>query len=129
MLELWGQGQTYEELHEAVRSVPASVTHPHFVIDKSFRVYVETFCKTISHEEKVDKIEVKINLLLSRLLLFVTFVWQSFSYLPVEGPVSLTNPDVKLYLLEYYGLDPNNIPEEPYQMFFGRWVSHNITAL
>jgi hypothetical protein len=24
--------------------------------------------------------------------------------------------------VEYYGLDSNNIPEKPYDLFFGRWV-------
>ncbi|KAF4517753.1 hypothetical protein B566_EDAN002958 [Ephemera danica] len=70
ILELWGQGNSYNELHE-----------------------------------------------------------NTFSYLPIEGPVSLNNPDVKLYLLEYYGLDPNNIPEEPYQLFFGRWIADGQRSL
>lgn len=38
------------------------------------------------------------------------------------GPVNLKNPDVKLWFMEYYGLDPNRIPEKPYLFFFGRWV-------
>jgi tRNA (guanine10-N2)-methyltransferase len=40
----------------------------------------------------------------------------------VEGPVKLKNPDVCLQLVEYYGLDSNNVPEKPYDLFFGRWV-------
>jgi tRNA (guanine10-N2)-methyltransferase len=36
--------------------------------------------------------------------------------------VKLKNPDVCLQLVEYYGLDSNNIPEKPYDLFFGRWV-------
>lgn len=47
---------------------------------------------------------------------------KSFSYLPFEGQVKLTNPDITLYYIEYYGLNPNSIPEEPYEYFFGRWV-------
>lgn len=48
---------------------------------------------------------------------------KSFSYLPIAGPVNLKNPDVKLWFMEYYGLEPNNIPDLPYHYYFGRWVS------
>ncbi|CAK1579047.1 unnamed protein product [Parnassius mnemosyne] len=71
---------------------------------KSFKVDVETFCKHFSMREKVDKIE-------------------NFSYLPLEGPVKLKNPDITLSYLEFYGVDPNNVPEQPYDVFFGRWIA------
>ncbi|KAJ0177612.1 hypothetical protein K1T71_006485 [Dendrolimus kikuchii] len=70
---------------------------------KTFKVDVETFCKHYTMTEKVKKIE-------------------GFSYLPLEGPVQLKNPDVTLSYIEFYGTDPNNVPEEPYDVFFGRWV-------
>jgi len=54
---------------------------------------------------------------------------KSFSYLPFEGPVKLKNPDITLYYIEYYGLNPNDIPEEPHEYFFGRWVSNVIVYL
>lgn len=59
----------------------------------------------------------------------ITFVEKSFSYLPFEGPVKLKNPDYTLYYIEYYGLNPNNIPEKPYDHFFGKWVSNSIRCL
>lgn len=40
----------------------------------------------------------------------------------MEGSVRLNNPDTTFYYIEFYGLDPNNIPKEPYELFFGRWV-------
>lgn len=43
--------------------------------------------------------------------------------MPFDGSVSLKNPDVDVMLLEYYGLDQNNIPEKPYDVFIGRRVS------
>ena len=36
--------------------------------------------------------------------------------------MKLKNPDVCLQLVEYYGLDSNNVPEKLYVLFFGRWV-------
>lgn len=38
----------------------------------------------------------------------------------------MKNPDITLYYIEYYGLDPNSIPIQPYEYFFGRWVSSMI---
>ena len=40
-------------------------------------------------------------------------------YVPFEGRVSLTNPDVMFSLIEFWGLDHNNLPPEPLQVFFG----------
>lgn len=36
----------------------------------------------------------------------------------------LNNPDTTLCYVEFYGLNPNDIPEQPYELFFGRWVSY-----
>lgn len=73
-------------------------------IKRSFKIDVETFCKHFSMKEKVDKIE-------------------GFHYLPLEGQVKLNNPDVTLSYIEFYGTDPNNVPDKPYDVFFGRWVA------
>lgn len=43
--------------------------------------------------------------------------------MPFKGSVSLKNPEVDIMFLEYYGLDPNNIPETPHDVFVGRRVS------
>lgn len=43
-------------------------------------------------------------------------------YLPFEGTVSLKNPQHIFCLLEDYGTDPNDIPEQPNHVYFGRWV-------
>ncbi|XP_046396583.1 tRNA (guanine(10)-N2)-methyltransferase homolog [Ischnura elegans] len=102
-VELWARAKTRDGLHEEMKAFPSERTSSYFSADKSFRVTVETFCKTISQKEKVEKIE-------------------EFSYLPIEGPVNLSDPDVILHLIEYYGMEPNNIPEKPYDLFFGRWV-------
>ncbi|XP_021925227.1 tRNA (guanine(10)-N2)-methyltransferase homolog isoform X2 [Zootermopsis nevadensis] len=103
-MELWAQAKTEEELHKNVRSYPMELMKPYFKPDLSFKISVETFCNRQSQAEKVTKIE-------------------SFSYLPLEGPVKLNDPDVCLQLLEYYGLDSNHIPEKPYNLFFGRWIA------
>ena len=35
----------------------------------------------------------------------------------------LNNPDTTLCYVEFYGLNPNDIPEQPYELFFGRWIT------
>lgn len=40
--------------------------------------------------------------------------------------MKLKDPDVCLMYIEYYGTNPNNPPEKPYSVFFGRWVSKDF---
>ncbi|XP_011146251.1 tRNA (guanine(10)-N2)-methyltransferase homolog [Harpegnathos saltator] len=103
-LELWAQGKQTEDLHNSLKAYTAENSKTFIGDKRSFKIIVETFCKHFSQCEKVNKIE-------------------SFSYLPLEGPVKLKNPDFTLYYIEYYGLDPNSIPEKPYDYFFGRWIA------
>ncbi|XP_025991723.1 tRNA (guanine(10)-N2)-methyltransferase homolog isoform X1 [Solenopsis invicta] len=104
-LELWGQGKQNEDLHSSLKTY--SIKNSEAMArnkKKSFKIVVETFCKHFSQHEKINKIE-------------------SFSYLPLEGSVKLKNPDITLCYIEYYGLNPNDIPEEPHEYFFGRWIA------
>lgn len=50
------------------------------------------------------------------------FYDQAMDYLPFEGTVSLKSPQHIFCLMEDYGNDPNNIPEHPDYIYFGRWV-------
>lgn len=103
IIELWGFGATAEELHQRVCSYPQEIIESCLDINSSFCVKVETFGKTFSMKEKVSKIE-------------------SFNYLPAQGPVKLKDPDVSLFYIEYYGLEPLKAPKEAYNYFFGVWV-------
>ncbi|KZC04190.1 tRNA (guanine(10)-N2)-methyltransferase like protein [Dufourea novaeangliae] len=103
-MELWANSTDYENLHNKLKNYPVAEIKKHVGPQKSFKVTVETFCKHFSQSEKVNKIE-------------------SFSYLPLEGPVKLNNPDTTLYYVEFYGLNPNDIPDKPYELFFGRWIT------
>lgn len=53
-----GQGETEEELHASVKSFPLEFIQPHITRDKTFKVRVETFNKTLKNAEKLKKIEV-----------------------------------------------------------------------
>ena len=105
-IELWAVADTEDQLHdrlrERLRDRPDTML-PHFGVETSFKVNVECFNRTLSHEAKVARVE-------------------SFDYLPLEGPVRLKRPDLRLDAIEYYGLDPNRVPARPLRLYFGRWL-------
>ncbi|CAH0723983.1 unnamed protein product, partial [Brenthis ino] len=121
-IELWSRAKTEDCLHDNLKRAIENVSGKWIEMSgdahicpkelllackdkkKSFKVEVETFCKHFTMKEKVDKIE-------------------KFSYLPLGGPVKLKNPDITLAYLEFYGVDPNNVPDQPHDLFFGKWVA------
>ncbi|KAE8744251.1 hypothetical protein FOCC_FOCC009171 [Frankliniella occidentalis] len=103
VIDLWAHSDCIEDLHKQLKKLDHDFYKPYFQPHLSFKVEVETFSNHLSMAERVEKIE-------------------SFSYLPLAGPVNLKNPDVKLWFMEYYGLEPNNIPDKPYLYYFGRWM-------
>lgn len=123
-IELWSRAKSIDQLHINLRKSLQNTTSkwifenvecaehicPKELIDvccspnSSFKIEVETFCKHFSIQEKLDKIE-------------------EFTYLPLKGSVKLKNPDITLSYLEFYGVNPNNVPEQPYDLFFGKWIS------
>ncbi|XP_034941114.1 LOW QUALITY PROTEIN: tRNA (guanine(10)-N2)-methyltransferase homolog [Chelonus insularis] len=102
-MELWAEAKNFGEFHRALKQYPRERSNVYGSKDQSFKIIVETFCKHITQTEKVNKIE-------------------SLSYLPLEGPVNLKTPDNIFYYIEYYGIEPNNSPEKPEGLFFGRWI-------
>uniref|UniRef100_A0A3B5MKW3 tRNA (guanine(10)-N(2))-methyltransferase TRMT11 n=1 Tax=Xiphophorus couchianus TaxID=32473 RepID=A0A3B5MKW3_9TELE len=77
---------------------------PYMQKGSSYRINVYTFNKTLLFEDRIKKID-------------------AMDYLPFEGNVSLKNPQHIFCLLEDYGTDPNNIPEHPNYIYFGRWIA------
>lgn len=114
---------------------------PFMQIGSTYRINVYTFNKTLEFAERIKRIDVCIYMcpiqcvsdkgricsLNVSCLCNITFFWfsyQALEYLPFEGTVSLKNPQHVFCLLEDYGTDPNNIPENPDYIYFGRWVSY-----
>lgn len=56
------------------------------------------------------------------IILTLFHVIQDLGFLPFQGTVKLKNPEHEFWLLEDYGTDPNNAPEKPFCIYFGRWV-------
>ncbi|KAB7498309.1 tRNA (guanine(10)-N2)-methyltransferase-like protein [Armadillidium nasatum] len=96
------KGESIDKLHENVeRNIP--IFKNQITDGKDFKVEVITFNKKITREEKHRKV-------------------MSLSYIPVKGKVNLTNPELQMSLIEYYGIS-HNIPENPVKCFFGRWIT------
>lgn len=99
---------------------------PFMRADSTYRINVYTFNKTLEFADRINKIDVSICIwyewvkiiVKSRFLLSL----QALEYLPFKGTVSLKSPQHIFCLLEDYGTDPNDIPEHPYHIYFGRWV-------
>lgn len=115
VLEQWASESDLATFHVQFRQFLAdnatnTAITDNFDASKSFRITVETFNTTFQHKQKIEKIE-------------------SLEYLPVLGDVSLKDPDVHWFYIEYYGLDTANIPEQPLHVLFGKWVSWEPTKI
>ncbi|KAJ8675779.1 hypothetical protein QAD02_011565 [Eretmocerus hayati] len=101
-IELWDHSKTVKDLHKNLNAYPKDEMAPY--LNTTFKVFVETYSKHFTQKEKIDKIEM-------------------FNYLPLTGSVNLKNPDTTLFYIEYYGLESNAVPDDPLDLFFGRWIA------
>ncbi|CAG8666166.1 7388_t:CDS:10, partial [Cetraspora pellucida] len=101
--ELWGMGETYDEVHAQVKASPERWS---LYIHKSFKFTVSGFGSTCSSDYQIRMIN-------------------SFSYLGFKGDINLKNPQVQFGVLEDYGLDSHAPipPQIPYTIYFGRLAS------
>ncbi|XP_034487788.1 tRNA (guanine(10)-N2)-methyltransferase homolog [Drosophila innubila] len=105
IIELHTHGNTMPEFHQRLQSHVdrnRGELSEYFSAD-SFRVTVETYNKHFSQRQKIDKIE-------------------AMDYLPIAGAVNLKEPHVEWWYLEFWGLDPTDVPAEPEDIVFGRML-------
>ncbi|KAF4350754.1 uncharacterized protein LOC115720686 [Cannabis sativa] len=105
MYELWGEGDSYEELEESINSYPEERKLPYLEPESTFKVNVDTFGKAISHQEQTQLI-------------------QRLDYIPFKGRVNLKNPVHKFWLMETddYGCNNGLPPIDQRRIFFGREI-------
>jgi tRNA (guanine10-N2)-methyltransferase len=96
--EVWGQGATYDELHESVRNISASKWRNYE--QSSFRFTVEGYRGGKSAAEQGAIID-------------------SFAYLGFKGVPQMRNPDVSFRVFEDYELDS----KVPRYYYFGRFIA------
>eukprot|EP00062_Callorhinchus_milii_P013995 gi/632962680/ref/XP_007897456.1/ PREDICTED: tRNA (guanine(10)-N2)-methyltransferase homolog [Callorhinchus milii] len=104
IFELWGQGRTWKELHTSLKNYPTERMNPYLQRDSTYKINVYAFNKTLTHNKRIQKID-------------------DLEFLPFKGKVNLKSPEHVFWLLEDYGTDPNNTPEKPFVLYFGRWLA------
>ncbi|XP_012692919.1 tRNA (guanine(10)-N2)-methyltransferase homolog [Clupea harengus] len=102
--ELWGHGKTMNELKSSLLKYPTENMLPFLGAESTYKINVYTFNKTLIFKDRLNKID-------------------ALDFLSFKGKVNLKDPDHVFCLLEDYGTDPNSIPEEPFHMYFGRWIA------
>ncbi|KAF2833275.1 tRNA guanosine-2'-O-methyltransferas-like protein TRM11 [Ophiobolus disseminans] len=98
--ELWGEGATYDELHESVHSNSRSKWSQYE--QSTFRFAVEGYQGGKSAAEQRDIID-------------------SFSYLGFKGQPKMRNPDVAFRAFEDYKLNVS----QPHYLYFGRLIAES----
>ncbi|KAJ5168273.1 tRNA (guanine(10)-N2)-methyltransferase [Penicillium canariense] len=108
ILELWGQGATYEELHADVhrRTQHRWADYRHV----AYSLSVDCFSGKRSTAKKRE-------------------IFESFTYLQLKGPVRLKNPDEQFRVAEEYVTDveacaiKTKKSSEPRRIYLGRWIA------
>ncbi|XP_062084691.1 uncharacterized protein LOC133790876 [Humulus lupulus] len=105
MYELWGEGDSYEELEESIKSYPEERKLPYLEPESTFKVNVDTFGNSLSLQEQTQLI-------------------QGLNYIPFKGRVNLKNPEHKFWLMETdnYGVNNGLPPIVQRRIFFGREI-------
>ncbi|KAK7442095.1 hypothetical protein BaRGS_00040537 [Batillaria attramentaria] len=104
LYELVAEGRTFAELCDNLQKLPESQRT--VSCNESFRIQVEGFNKRLNQAAKVERIEALLE-----------------SSLKFDGKVNLKQPDHSFHLLEYYGHEGTRPPDQPYWLYFGRWVA------
>ncbi|KAK2764856.1 hypothetical protein FQN53_006938 [Emmonsiellopsis sp. PD_33] len=103
--ELWGQGQTYEELHADIQKRTANKWADYRT--PSFKFSMDSYAGKRSAKQKTELI-------------------QSFSYMDFRGPIIMKDPDQEFCIFEEYTRSPVKASEprpEPNVIYFGRYIA------
>ncbi|KAI3846065.1 hypothetical protein MKX03_029097 [Papaver bracteatum] len=104
--ELWGEGGSYEELEEAIKSYPDDLKAPYMTSDSTFRIIIDSFGNSLTFQEQNERI-------------------LKFAFIPFKGKVNLKKPDHKFWVMETdnYGSKNNGLPPvAEKRIFFGREI-------
>lgn len=97
--ELWGQGSTYDQLRESVKST--SSAHWPTYSDCTFSFRIERYRGVQASPEQIRSII------------------ESFAFLNFKGKVQIKNPTAQFRIFESYALDAKT----PQYLFLGRWLA------
>lgn len=57
MYEVWGEGSSYEELEESIKSYPDDRKLPYLGSESTFKITVDSFGKVLSLEDQKQRIQ------------------------------------------------------------------------
>ncbi|CAO0802297.1 unnamed protein product [Mucor circinelloides] len=99
--ELWGDGETYEQVHEQVKKTSDKWND---YMTCSFKFVVSAFGSTITYKEQLAIIN-------------------SFSYLGFQGVIDMKDPDVQFHVLADYGFENGTERPAPIHIYMGRLIA------
>ncbi|CAM6108617.1 unnamed protein product [Calypogeia fissa] len=103
IFEIWGEGNTYEELKTSIESYPEEKMAPYLAEDQSFKIVVDAFGKVFTFEEQSERIK-------------------SLTYIPWKGHVVLKNPQQKFWIIETFAMNNGLPPVCKKSIIFGREI-------
>ncbi|KAL6076172.1 tRNA (guanine(10)-N2)-methyltransferase [Balamuthia mandrillaris] len=101
--EVWGTGETYEELMRSIEDFPLHKKEPYYSQDTTFKLNVDAFGRRYSRGQQLDIIK-------------------RFAHIPFLGKVDLKNAQHSFWIMEELG----HLPEEgspPRMIYFGRQIA------
>ena len=105
--ELWGHGNSFDEMHESVKSNMAQLREPY--LHNTFKFENLTFQGGKKSREEQIK------------------MYEKFAYLAFKGKIRMKNPDQTFTILEQYSLGADLFPlDHPDHCWFGRQI--NLSA-
>uniref|UniRef100_A0A2I3H8M1 tRNA (guanine(10)-N(2))-methyltransferase TRMT11 n=1 Tax=Nomascus leucogenys TaxID=61853 RepID=A0A2I3H8M1_NOMLE len=90
---VYDHGQSPKELYSSLKNYPVDKMVPFLHSDSTYKIKIHTFNKTDTRREKSSE------------------------------QMHLNKPQHTFSVLEDHGLDPNCIPENPHNNYFGRWIA------
>ncbi|GAB4813919.1 hypothetical protein N2152v2_000965 [Parachlorella kessleri] len=103
-LEVWGEGETWEGLFEAIRAYPQELKQPYEKEDQSFRFIVDCYGAKLQTPQQVEVVE--------------QFAWMGF-----KGPIDLRNPQHKFWVIIVDNQNSSNLMPLKPKIYFGREVA------
>uniref|UniRef100_A0A1D2A5X4 tRNA (guanine(10)-N(2))-methyltransferase n=1 Tax=Auxenochlorella protothecoides TaxID=3075 RepID=A0A1D2A5X4_AUXPR len=105
-LEIWGEGDSWEEMCDSITSYPAHLKAPYATEDQSFRFVVELWGGTLQIPEQV------------------AFINQLEGPTQFKGRIDLQHPQHKFWVIMVVAPElTNGLPKVPARYYFGREVA------
>ncbi|GMH33774.1 hypothetical protein BSKO_01608 [Bryopsis sp. KO-2023] len=102
--EVWGEGETWEELEESISSFPEDRKEPFLREHVTYKIMVDMYGKKCPQEEKIK-------------------IMDRLDFVPMQGKANIKTPDVTFWLLVSDASNPGLPSDIPYRMYFCREVA------